>query len=41
MHQLKDRRNRLGRTVEATESARLIHEIDTIARSLRELSTQG
>jgi DNA primase len=39
--QLREHRNRLGRTAEADESARLIQEIDTIARSLRELSTQG
>jgi DNA primase len=38
---LREHRNRLGRTAEADESARLIQEIDTIARSLRELSTQG
>jgi DNA primase len=39
--QLREHRNRLGRTAEADESARLMQEIDTIARSLRELSTQG
>jgi DNA primase len=37
--QLKDHRERLGRTAEADESARLMQEIDTIARSLHELST--
>jgi DNA primase len=41
MQQLKERSHRLGQTVEAAESARLIQEIDTIARSLRELSAQG
>jgi len=39
--QLKEHRNRLGQTVEADESTRLIQEIDTIARSLRELTAQG
>ncbi len=39
--QLREHRNQLGRTAEASESARLIQEIDTIARSLRELSTQA
>jgi DNA primase len=39
--QLREHRNRLGRTAGADESARLMQEIDTIARSLRELSTQG
>jgi len=39
--QLREHRNRLGRTAEATESARLMQEIDTIARSLRELSTHS
>jgi DNA primase len=39
--QLREHRNRLGRTAEADESARLMQEIDTIARSLRELSTQS
>jgi len=38
---LREHRIQLGRTAEAAESARLIQEIDTIARSLRELSTQG
>ncbi len=41
MRQLKEYRSQLGRAIEASESARLIHEIDTIARSLRELSAQG
>ena len=39
--QLREHRNRLGRTAEADESARLMQEIDTIARSLRGLSTQS
>jgi DNA primase len=39
--QLREHRNQLGRGGEESESARLIQEIDAIARSLRELSTQG
>ena len=37
--QLKDRRNQLGRVEQETEAARLMQEIDDIARSLRELGT--
>jgi replicative DNA helicase len=37
--QLKDRRNQLGRVEHETEAARLMQEIDDIARSLRELGT--
>ncbi|MGH7731461.1 MAG: hypothetical protein ACRENJ_09480, partial [Candidatus Eiseniibacteriota bacterium] len=39
--QLREHRNQLGRAGEGSESTRLIQEIDAIARSLRELSTQS
>jgi DNA primase len=38
--ELRERRNRLGRAAEGPETARLMQEIDEIARSLRELHTQ-
>ncbi len=38
---LREHRNRLGRGAGEDESARLMQEIDTIARSLRELSMPG